>query len=479
MRTPRRTNPTYAILCLLAFALPVFAQDSEPAPADTVKTESGGADESSSTSSQEVEINEDTYRQFMELKDANRPGDIIPETVYKPGSGLQKLDKLPEESQKHLRNELRGIIVQGDPWQPGDENAEYPYTPSEAASKNPALQKQEKEAWGELVDSYNQREAQIYADSAGNRAAMRSQEGKGEQPGGGSDSEGKDGEDKEGVAGRPSQQESTADQDDTAGAFSPDTVHDPNAQSASGVPQNALEFLQGLGGGENTGAPQGDGPQQNAAGSQGQANASAQEAARQAANAAASASGNPANASDAGSAQNALEFLQQANTGTGQDSGQATAQNSGQETAEGDQQAEGEDAGEQGEGQSGSQEKDQALAGQQTESPEKKISIPIPDNNMTLPASEPEEESTAGATQNALEFLQGESAQSGDGQDDAKETGTPPTGTLNIQDLLNAQGVGGQTGTDAQAPVPEDEKPTDENGIDKDGGARQGPEGQG
>jgi len=57
---------------------------------------------------------------------------IIPENIFKPESGSQKLDKLPEESQKHLRNQLREIIVQGNEWKPGDEETEYPYSPSAA-----------------------------------------------------------------------------------------------------------------------------------------------------------------------------------------------------------------------------------------------------------------------------------------------------------------------------------------------------------
>ncbi len=152
-------------LCLslgvLLFALPVIGQENEdalPVPGDVEATPAAAGN----PASQEVEINEDNYRQFMELKDANLQREVIPENVFKPGSGLQKLEKLPEESQKHLRNELREIIVQGDPWQPGDEQGEFPYTPSAAAANNPGLEKQEREAWGELVDSYNQREAQIY-----------------------------------------------------------------------------------------------------------------------------------------------------------------------------------------------------------------------------------------------------------------------------------------------------------------------------
>jgi len=509
-----RLGALFASISLLAFTPLLFAQDNETAPPATDTAESQTAEEAKSSSSQEVEINEDTYRQFMELKDANRQGDIIPETAFKPGSGLQKLDKLPEESQKHLRNELREIIVQGDPWQPGDEAADYPYTPSAAASMNPALQKQELEAWGELVDSYNQREAQIYADRAGNRAAMNPHVGEAGQPGDGADKEGKDGEDKVGVPGQPSEQEGNPENNDTAGAFSPDAVHDPNAQNASGVSQNALEFLQGLGGNGDTGTggqtatPQGS-EQLGPAGTQGQAQTGQQDAARQAGNAAATTQSPSASSetSTAGTSQSAMDYLNQAavqagstggsNPGSstedgsqgenaqsaastaqadgqqaGQGNEQATAQNSGQGAAQGQEQADGEQAEEQGEGQAGSQTDRKTLTSQQSETAVKTVSVPIPDDEFTFSSSAPEQESTVGSTQNALEFLQGGSGQTGDGAGDAAETVPPPVGTLNIQDLLNAKGVGGATESDPEASASGSDKQVDETKTGKDGGGR-------
>jgi len=451
MKTLLRPGALLAGIALLLFATLLFAQDGETAPRVTDKTENAGAQEARSSSSQEVEINEDTYRQFMELKDANRQGDIIPETAFKPGSGLQKLDKLPEESQKHLRNELREIIVQGDPWQPGDENADYPYTPSAAASQDPTLQKQEMEAWGELVDSYNQREAQIYADRAGNRATPNPQDGQGDRPGTGADKTGKDGEDEAGVPGQPSARQVDPDRDDTAGSFSPDAVHDSNTQSASGVSQNALEFLQGPGGaGENeaggqAGTPQ-DGGQKGSAGAQGQAQTGQQDVARQTSQAAdtAQSSATGTDAGSAGAAQNALEFLHkeqaraQAGASVGDNAGASAAQ----------------------------------TQGRQMETAAKSVSVPVPDDGIMPSANEPEEESTAGATQNALEFLKGETQQDADAAHGATETGQAPAGTLTIQDLLNAQGLGGAAGTDPAGAASGMDAPPDESSTDKDGGGR-------
>jgi hypothetical protein len=495
----------------LFFASPVFSQDEQAAPPAADDTEDKTAAESSPPSSQEVEINEDTYRQFMELKDANRQGDIIPETVFKPGSGLQKLDKLPEESQKHLRNELREIIVDGDPWQPGDEAADYPYTPSAAASNNPALQKQEMEAWGELVDSYNQREAQIYADRAGNRAATSSEQGDGFRPGGGAGPEGKDGEDQAGSPGQSSDQDANPDKDDTVGAFSPDAVQGSNSQSGAGVSQNALEFLQGLGGAgsEQAGTPRGNGGPSNtpaSAVSQGQAQAEQQSSDSSAARTQSALSN--ADSGSAGSTQNAMEFLNRAsvdagNTSAGgsgspspassegepganaasqasaggqqagQDSAHSMTQNSGKGSAKGEEQAEGEEAGAQGEGQSGSQGDAGAQAGRQTETAERKLTAPpIPEGKITFSSSESETESTVGTSQNALEYLKAESTQSGETAEGGAKTNPPPAGTLNIQDLLNAQGVGGAEGTDTETPASGEGAAPDQTGADKDGNGR-------
>ena len=167
-------------LAILA-ASPVLAQDEDTTLPSAEDAEASTTTEAEAPSSQEVEINQDNYRQFMELKDAMRQRDIIPENIFKPASGSQKLDKLPEESQKHLRNQLREIIVQGDSWKPGNEGTEYPYTPSAAASKDPSLENQEQEAWGELVGSYHDREAQIYENSSGSQAANGSEQGSSNQ----------------------------------------------------------------------------------------------------------------------------------------------------------------------------------------------------------------------------------------------------------------------------------------------------------
>jgi len=244
------------VLLMALYVTTAVSQDNEPALPSQTDTEEATTEVQPS---QEVEINEDNYRQFMELKDALQQRTILPENSYQSQAGLQKLDKLPEDSQKHLRNQLREIIVQGDRWQPGDEQVDYPYVPSEAAATNRALQGQEAEAWGELVDNYHAREAETYANSLHSRAAADTGMNTGTGNGEGTTADGKE----QGSEGQQAGQQSGSDQSTTADSFAPGRSGDPNAQSAQGVSQNAMEFLQKSGqvsassGGSSTNSPGG------------------------------------------------------------------------------------------------------------------------------------------------------------------------------------------------------------------------------
>lgn len=328
-------NKTFQIAFLLIAtlslsSLPVYAQDEAPAtlPSD-VDTEKATSENADVPPGQEVEINEDNYRQFMELKDARQQRDMLPENSYQSQAGLQKLDKLPEASQKHLRNQLREIIVQGDKWKPGDEENDYPYVPSAAAMTDQDLQKQEAEAWGELVDGYHKREAEMYArsprmQSAGNSAGESgdgSEQGQG-KAGGASGQSGASGQEgQEGQEGQQQQSQQAAAPD----AYSPASANDPNEKSNAGVSQNAMEFLQksglqGSGAGSGTDDPSGkngSGDTQNVA--QGGATGDAQSQSGQQSNTAQSRSANPATSPATpfepqtempdGTSQNALEYL--------------------------------------------------------------------------------------------------------------------------------------------------------------------------
>jgi len=233
----QKTYLLAALMCV--YAVPVIAQDEETA---TLSEAEAKASENTEVSRQEVEVNEDNYRQFMELKDTGLQRNVFPETAYKSQAQLQKLDKLPEESQKHLRNQLREIIVQGDPWKPGDEDTDYPYTASAAAIKNPSLQKQEAEAWGELVDNYHQREAQIYANSARSAAAAAPGSASGEGSGNNGASAGNGAQ--QGGEGQQASQENSSRQNAAAGSYSPGASSRKEVKNAEGVSQNAMEFLK-------------------------------------------------------------------------------------------------------------------------------------------------------------------------------------------------------------------------------------------
>ncbi len=327
----------------------------------TQDAEQSSSKDTNVPASQEVEINEDNYRQFMELKNARQQRNILPEDAFKPNAGLQKLDKLPEDSQKHLRNQLREIIVQGDQWQPGDESKHYPYVPSKAASTSPELQKKEAEAWGELVDSYHKREAEIYENSARSQAAMAPDGAANGGSNTGSGSPG-DGTGQAGAGGEESR-ESRPEQSGSTDSYSPSASNDPNARNTGGVSQNAMEFLKGQGltkqgpggAGENTSSPVGDSQQ-----------------------------------------GDALEQSEQT-----ADAGQSTSESNSVATASNDAEA-------------------NSMAGSsqnaQQDSKEQQAASNAPPTLTSLESgSEPEGESTTGVSQNALEYLTGESAQSGDG----------------------------------------------------------------
>jgi len=229
------------------------------AQAETASTEPGSeeaAAEKANPGSREVEYNEDNYRRFMELKNENLQKSSMLTNAYQPGS--QKLDELPEASQKHLRNQLREIILEGGVWAPGDENKEYPYVPSEAAQNSPGLAQQEAEAWRELVGKYQQREARIYANSsrlkstsgaeAAAPGASRTQANAGEPAGSNSSNPGEAGDgDEQKQSGQQKQSASKARErsNSASSSASSSRPNDPDAVNTSGVSQNALEYLMG------------------------------------------------------------------------------------------------------------------------------------------------------------------------------------------------------------------------------------------
>ena len=159
------------ILLVAVFTLPQtgLALGSGQETAEPVTPEN--EDREIVNNSTETDINEDNYRRFMELK--NQPGErnSLPASAYVKPLVLEKMQSLPEDSQKHLRNMLRDIIVQGEAWTPDQLGKDFPFTPSEKAESNPGLRQKESEAWDELVSEYHGRESEIYEHADRSQAA--------------------------------------------------------------------------------------------------------------------------------------------------------------------------------------------------------------------------------------------------------------------------------------------------------------------
>lgn len=236
-----RTFTTVLLICAagLAWAATVHAQAEqtpenildeplEP-PAEEAQASQDEADDAPASS--ETDFNEENFRRSMELRDQalqRSPG--LTTGTYSGATGLDVLDELPEASQKHLRSELREVIVRNGPWTPDQAGVVYPYTPSEAARQERSLARQEQAAWGELVGKYHEREAAIHANAARSRAATAKRmaaDGRGQ---------GKEGEEPESQTGN-------------AGGVPRGTPGDGAENVSSqqapvqGVSQNALELL--------------------------------------------------------------------------------------------------------------------------------------------------------------------------------------------------------------------------------------------
>jgi hypothetical protein len=141
-----------------------------PALAPAQETASENTEEDADDPSRETDISEDNYRRFMELDDRRLERPAFPAAAIQPSSQLQKMGQLPESSQKHLRNQLRGIILARGDWTPEEMNRDYAFVPSAEARKDGQLLRDEIEAWTELVTEYHEREAAIYAAAAGSGA---------------------------------------------------------------------------------------------------------------------------------------------------------------------------------------------------------------------------------------------------------------------------------------------------------------------
>jgi hypothetical protein len=307
---------------VLALAPPLaLCQDADSAPGSE-KT-AGAKPKDETADSRAVDASEDNYRRFMELKDDRIKRSDLPLAAYEAPTDPQRLGTLPEASQKHLRNLLREVILENGQWTPEVAKAEHPYVPSEAAVKDPQLRRREASAWDELLEKYNEREAENYARNQAARSAQQGRDkGKGEKAGGGKEGQ---------QAASASKAAAGSEQRERRDGYAP-ADSDDDADSTAGVSESALEFLRRNHSGALSGATsRGEGGQRQSAASQAQ---SAQAASTQSApQSAASQSQNEQAASQQASAQQNQSASQQASA---QQSQSASQQASAQQSQDGD-----------------------------------------------------------------------------------------------------------------------------------------------
>jgi hypothetical protein len=206
------------VLATLLLAIPVglWAQSADIAGQEKAAE--------SDEASQHVEESEEAFRRRMETADSHDQSDVMRPRSSGTNKVPEGIDALPADSRKHLRDELRNVIIEQGEWKPEDAGKVYPYTPSAAAENDPQLRQQEQEAWGELVQEYHKREAAALAMGGGRGGSGESDEQR-----------------KDSSAG-------------SSGAGSARKSSDPSERSATeaagstaagaGVSQSALEFLK-------------------------------------------------------------------------------------------------------------------------------------------------------------------------------------------------------------------------------------------
>lgn len=409
--------PFHLVLLAVACALPaaVLAQE-EPKPADQK-----GSD------SQETAISEDNYRRYMELRDERIQRDAFPVDAYKP-QGQEKLQSLPESSQRWLRDQLREIIVDGDAWQPGDENKEHPYVPSPAAKTDGSLRSQEQAAWAELLQNYNAREAAIYANSARSEAASAATQGTGAgmqamdsaKQGAGAGKQGSQEQQQRprgGVAGeQPEQRAEDATAEATESAAMPGETA---ARSPAGVTQSALEYLrqQGL---DNAASGSGQAPG-GAAGSPGQMAEQSQQASSA--------------AQMAQSAQASGSASQQSSAAQQMAQSEQASQSSAQQASNAQQMAQASENSQQSQS---PQQSAQAAQANQSSSQQSSAAQQVAQSDQT--SQSPPAESSASSESES----QNEGKEDKDDAKRAHDVKYVSPGYLAIEDLTKVRGVGGE-----------------------------------
>ncbi len=223
---------TLLALCLAAALL--AAAPSRAQVDDEQEDDAGGA-------SQQVEESDEAFRRRMELEDARQrdPAYVDAQADYK--RELEKIDRLPEASRDHIREQLIDVIMENGEWTPDDARRDYPYSPSPAARDDAALAQQEQEAWDEQIEKYHAREASAFG-------AVRPAQGSGAEG-----SEGSAGANGAGSAGSEGSSGESASGSSAASSATYEPYEaarraDEERTSTAGVSQSALDFILGQGG---------------------------------------------------------------------------------------------------------------------------------------------------------------------------------------------------------------------------------------
>jgi hypothetical protein len=216
-----------AALCALLLGLAAGGTVAQEDPAAAVSTDAGA------DSSRRVDESEESYRARMELREQRFREQQRSNTTFTYSTSREgKLANLPPDSQEHIRAQLRDLVIESRLWKPGEDLSDYPYDPSPAAQRDRGLAGQEREAWVEQLQKYQERET-----AAGSAAGASDREttaaARGADPNG-----------RAAVA--------------PPATGSGETVSDETAVAATGVTESALDFLQQQGLGPNELAPLAD-----------------------------------------------------------------------------------------------------------------------------------------------------------------------------------------------------------------------------
>ena len=279
-------------------------------------------------SSQQVDESDESYRQRMELRDGFPNQQTRIETTYSSPASNAKIDQLPAPSQKHIKDQLREMIITEGQWEPGEDLSDYPYEPSPAAQTDSQLRGKEREAWSEELQKYQEREAAAYAQATGQsptESAEQGTAGQQGQPGAENGERGEKGQ--QGSSGSSSSQDSAtaaaerrARAEQAAAAYQGGSRNSEEAVSTAGVSESALSYLQSMNGGSAS-TPPGGSPQQ-ASGEDGEQQDSGEQSAHAAGQESAQEAGQDA----------AQQAAQMAAAESKTESGEATEESAEQET---------------------------------------------------------------------------------------------------------------------------------------------------